>query len=395
MLTSNNTSVKPVESVSLANKLVGGTFGQLPDITKAPLPNLGPGGMQQGSLGPGVMQQGSLGPGGMQQGLLGPGGIQQGSQIANGNPLIGSLGPGFNSQLAQNGNVQGSMDSIRRAQGSLSRNGSNSTRSDNLISSVPRGIQRGRPTSSPVPLRPPSLDEALYGPAAPNTLFGELTLNIFDDDTIQFTESFDNVTESTIRAICNTTSQIGAILCDDYVRNPQGGILAGIDGNNIARGCLSTRYGCCSNNTTLKLNREGTNCSSRNDLACGRSLYGCCPSTRIKRGNLIGTNCPSGAVPLVGWDQNSSLEERYAVGVGYRDPRFIGTAPEFAATPDGTVASANQLRALDISQDGFGSLGGGAVSFSAGPVPVSQTNPNIANVSQQNPANNLGITLPF
>jgi hypothetical protein len=379
MLTSN---IKSVEAAAVGNQLVEGKIGQLPDITTLNLPKLGTGGMQ---------------PSGMQPSeILGPGGVQQVSRQVNLNPSIGSLGPGFNSQLSQNGIVQGSTESLRRAQSSLSRNGGSSTRSDNLISSVPRGIQRGRPTSSRVPLRPPSLDEALYGPASPNTLFGELTLDIFDDDTIQFTESFDNVSESTIRAICNTTSQIGAILCDDYVRNPQGGILAGIDGNNIARGCLSTRYGCCSNNTTAKLTREGSNCSSRNDLECGRSLYGCCPSTRIKRGNLIGTNCPSGAVPLVGWDQNSTLEERYAVGVGYRDPRFIGTAPEFSATPDGTVASANQLRALDISQEGFGSLGGGAVSFVDSPVPVSSSNPNIANLPRQpNVANNLGISLPF
>ena len=103
------------------------------------------------------------------------------------------------------------------------------------------------------------------------------------------------------------------------------------------------------NNITFKLNSEGSNCSRRDDFVCGRSIYGCCPGTKIKRANLIGTNCPKGAVPLVGWDANSTPEEKNAAGVGYRDPKFFNNEQEFAAVLPGNVLSDAQLRLAGIT----------------------------------------------
>ena len=62
----------------------------------------------------------------------------------------------------------------------------------------------------------------------------------------------------------------------------------------------------------------------------------------LKKANLIGTNCPKGAIPLVGWSDNSTLEQKNAAGVGYQDPRFIGNNNEFAGTSSFAILTAQQ-----------------------------------------------------
>ena len=256
------------------------------------------------------------------------------------------------------------------------------TSSSRILSGAPVVVS-GRPLTSPVALPPPTLNEALYGPVAPNTLWGEATTGFFQQNA-EFgpnpNQTFDTVTESTVRAICNTTSQLGAILCDAYIRNPQGGVLADIGGSSIARGCVGSRYGCCDNLVTFRLNTEGSNCSQRADLVCSSTLFGCCPGTRIQRANLIGTNCPDGAVPLVGWDQNSTDGQKRAAGFGYRDPVFFGNEQEFVATAPGQTLSDNELIRLGITPTNIASNNPG---FQSGVVLPS--NFDVSN------ANNLGF----
>lgn len=268
-----------------------------------------------------------------------------------------------------------------------------------LLSGLP-SVASGRPLSSPIALPPPTLNEALYGPVAPNTLFGEATTGDFQQSS-QFgpnpNQTFDTVTESTIRAICNTTSQLGAILCDAYIRNPEGGVLADIEGNNIAQGCVGSRYGCCENNLTFKLNTEGSNCSNRSDFVCASTIFGCCPGTRLKRANLIGTNCPQGAVPLVGWDVNSTEAEKRAAGFGFRDPKFFGNEQEFAATlPGTTLSDAELIRRGIIPADRFQTVSLSNTTSPSGLVTRREqdtfsTIPITPNLQQVSFRNNLGF----
>lgn len=219
----------------------------------------------------------------------------------------------------------------------------------NTNSSIfPTGVS-GRPLSSPIALPPPTLNEALYGPVAPNLLRGQQSLGRGGDGLgSRPVDKLNVITESAVRAVCNTTSMLGAILCDRSIRS-SGLSTVGSDGlsitssGGVSQGCIGSRYGCCENNITFKLNSEGSNCSSRSDFVCSTNVYGCCPGTRIKRANLIGTNCPKGAVPLVGWNFNSTEAEKKAAGFGYKDPIFFGNEQEFVASLPGNPVSDSQL----------------------------------------------------
>ena len=101
---------------------------------------------------------------------------------------------------------------------------------------------------------------------------------------------------------------------------------------------------------------------------------------RIQRANLIGTNCPDGAVPLVGWDENSTEGQKRAAGFGYRDPVFFGNEQEFAASAAGQTLSDNELIRLGITPTNIASNNPG---FRSGV--VLPRNFNVGN------ANNLGV----
>lgn len=50
--------------------------------------------------------------------------------------------------------------------------------------------------------------------------------------------------------------------------------------------CVDTRYGCCPDNETAKINTEGSNCPVVNRASCLGSKYGCCPGTIIPKNYL-------------------------------------------------------------------------------------------------------------
>lgn len=379
-INSQNSSLVGNESV-LANELLTGS----PAATSEPTFVVGgvnsnnPGelGLTNALLGNNTVQNGVL-PGGVRAqrppGVLT---LQDGARFANtfaGTPVQTQLTPG--------GRLDASPNFLTPGEPPLNNAIATNSSSSRILSGAPVVVS-GRPLTSPVSLPPPTLNESLYGPVAPNTLWGEATTGFFQQNA-QFgpnpNQTFDTVTESTVRSICNTTSQLGAILCDAYVRNPQGGVLADIGGSGIARGCVGSRYGCCDNLVTFRLNTEGSNCSQRADLVCSSTLFGCCPGTRIKRANLIGTNCPDGAVPLVGWDVNSTDGEKRAAGFGYQDPVFFGNEQEFVAAAPGQTLSDNELIRLGITPTNIASNNPG---FQSGVVL-----PSNFNVSS---ANNLGF----
>jgi hypothetical protein len=211
----------------------------------------------------------------------------------------------------------------------------------------------GFPVQSDVPLPPPSLNRGLNGPV--NTQFGLLS----SDALIGANQNLgglkynglDNITESTLRTVCNSTSQLAALLCNDVVADPNGGLGSILNGsnNNIVQGCVASRYGCCADLTTNRLNEEGSNCEPNATFQNKCGIFGCCPGTNfsLKRANLIGTNCPQGAVPLVGWDFNSTQKEKNAAGLGYRDPRYLppelgGEENVFITTNQGEILSPSE-----------------------------------------------------
>jgi hypothetical protein len=208
------------------------------------------------------------------------------------------------------------------------------------------------PLTTRDPLAPPTLIESLEGPV--NVLLGQESLDQ-DSSSAQgiagSITSLDFISESTARTICNSTSQLGAVLCNELSLDPVGSIFSLGGGTNI-EGCLASRYGCCSNGITRKLDNGGTNCVDSNfQRQC--LPFGCCPGTNfgLKKANLIGTNCPRGAVPLVGWAGNSTQEQRNAAGFGYIDPRYRNNNNEFAAITTGqflTPGEAGQFAAVGI-----------------------------------------------
>ena len=196
------------------------------------------------------------------------------------------------------------------------------------------------------------MTESLEGPV--NVLLGQESLDQDSRSAQGIAGSITNLdflTESSARTICNSTSQLGAILCNELSLDPVGSIFSLGSGNN-REGCLASRYGCCSNGITRKLDNGGTNCVDSNfQRQC--LPFGCCPGTNfgLKKANLIGTNCPRGAVPLVGWAGNSTQEQRNAAGFGYIDPRYRNNNNEFAATTTGqflTPGEAQQFAAVGI-----------------------------------------------
>ncbi len=56
-------------------------------------------------------------------------------------------------------------------------------------------------------------------------------------------------------------------------------------------GCAGTRYGCCPNSTIPKFNQQGTNCPQVIPGGCAGTRYGCCPNSTIPKFNQQGTNC--------------------------------------------------------------------------------------------------------
>ena len=52
--------------------------------------------------------------------------------------------------------------------------------------------------------------------------------------------------------------------------------------------CKETRYGCCTDNETAKVNKTGTNCPIISRADCLGSAFGCCPGTVIPKAYLCG-----------------------------------------------------------------------------------------------------------
>ena len=57
-------------------------------------------------------------------------------------------------------------------------------------------------------------------------------------------------------------------------------------------GCAGTRYGCCPDNVTPKLDQYGSNCIKPIG-GCAGTRYGCCPDNVTPKMNQQGTNCPN------------------------------------------------------------------------------------------------------
>ena len=60
-------------------------------------------------------------------------------------------------------------------------------------------------------------------------------------------------------------------------------------------GCAGTRYGCCPDNYTPKIDPQGTNCSLNPTPipgGCAGTRYGCCPNGVTPKFDPQGSNCP-------------------------------------------------------------------------------------------------------
>ena len=64
-------------------------------------------------------------------------------------------------------------------------------------------------------------------------------------------------------------------------------------------GCVSTRYGCCADGVTPKMDYYGSNCYSpphpplppKPIGGCAGTRYGCCPNGVTPKMNIYGSNC--------------------------------------------------------------------------------------------------------
>ena len=66
------------------------------------------------------------------------------------------------------------------------------------------------------------------------------------------------------------------------------------DGTNctdVIGGCAGTRWGCCPDGTTPNANKRGSNCQT--DYGCSSMLFGCCKDGLTARENKESTNCPN------------------------------------------------------------------------------------------------------
>ena len=240
--------------------------------------------------------------------------------------------PNFNAELMNN-SLLGSTSNVNRSQDqALIENAKLNEQQNKAIETLERKVGLASAgnlysTGRFKPRPPVSLVEGLDGPY--NSKFGEISylksINSPKLQDVDFTQ-INQVQESTVRTICNGTSQLAALICELYINSGPGinSLGAVLNARNLSLNCSDSRYGCCSNRLTTKLNLEGSNCPPLGSGAgAGVGAFGFCPGTRIQRQNLIGTNCPTGAVPLVGWNQSSSNREKAEAGVGYRDLTLI------------------------------------------------------------------------
>lgn len=59
-------------------------------------------------------------------------------------------------------------------------------------------------------------------------------------------------------------------------------------------GCAGTRYGCCPDNTTPKIDEQGSNCIIKYPQpvgGCAGTQYGCCPDGTTAKIDSEGSNC--------------------------------------------------------------------------------------------------------
>jgi hypothetical protein len=55
-------------------------------------------------------------------------------------------------------------------------------------------------------------------------------------------------------------------------------------------GCKGTRFGCCPDGITAKADETGSNCKP--DMGCASTQFGCCSDGLTAKMNKEGTNCP-------------------------------------------------------------------------------------------------------
>jgi hypothetical protein len=56
-------------------------------------------------------------------------------------------------------------------------------------------------------------------------------------------------------------------------------------------GCAGTRYGCCPDNITAKIDEVGSNCLIKPVGGCAGTRYGCCPDNITAKFDEVGSNC--------------------------------------------------------------------------------------------------------
>lgn len=77
--------------------------------------------------------------------------------------------------------------------------------------------------------------------------------------------------------------------CDD-------GVTSRLDQNGsncpamVTTSCSGTRFGCCADGITAKAEPTGSNCMA--DLGCGATEFGCCNDGVTAKTNKEGMNCP-------------------------------------------------------------------------------------------------------
>lgn len=63
--------------------------------------------------------------------------------------------------------------------------------------------------------------------------------------------------------------------------------------NQLVGGCAGTRYGCCTDGTTAKVDQQGSNCPQRPIIGgCAGTRYGCCKDGVTSKVDEAGSNCP-------------------------------------------------------------------------------------------------------
>ena len=100
-----------------------------------------------------------------------------------------------------------------------------------------------------------------------------------------------------------------------------GGTTGSAGSTGLIGGCSGTRYGCCPDGVTAKVDEAGLNCPGSQPVGgCAGTRYGCCPDGVTARVDAEGRNCEGGG----GSGGDPCQEEAEVVYVGPNRTPVIG-----------------------------------------------------------------------